>query len=262
MKTIDFLPDAYRQRDALRKARVWWALVVVVFGGAIGSSAVAQVMLRRNLQRQFEELTDSYTLAQAQVRELSEIQAQTAKAGQEASLFTYLQHPWPRTQLLAEIARPLSPSIRLTQLQVNEEEMARTAAQTGPRRHTTEEESIGKAPVAEQDLNRLQEEMDHRQTVIEIDGQTIISDVVHDYVAELSHSPLIAAASIKSLESSADKQQGQTQFTLRLVVRPGYGQRGNEGPVTGAKPGPNVQAASPAKDPVPPANPATTGGGG
>ena len=35
MKTIDFLPDIYRQREALRRARVWWALVVLVFGLAM-----------------------------------------------------------------------------------------------------------------------------------------------------------------------------------------------------------------------------------
>ena len=48
-----------------------------------------------------------YAAAQTQVRELSTLQIADRRAGHEASLFTYLEHPWPRTQLLAEVVRPL-----------------------------------------------------------------------------------------------------------------------------------------------------------
>src|SRR6187200_2875646 len=100
MKNIDFLPDIYRQRAALRQARVWWCLVVLLFGGTIGSAVAAQVCLRVGLKRQLAMLETSFTTSQVQVHELANLQAQIAKSAQEAGLFTYLQHPWPRTQLL------------------------------------------------------------------------------------------------------------------------------------------------------------------
>src|SRR5262245_9927044 len=80
MKTIDFLPEIYRQREALRKARVWWGLVVLLFGSAIGAAASAQGLLRHSLHRQLAELQSQYAAAQDQVRDLTDLQAQTLKA--------------------------------------------------------------------------------------------------------------------------------------------------------------------------------------
>src|SRR5438445_5227371 len=141
MKSIDFLPDSYRQRDALRRARLWWGIVVVIFGAAIGASAVAQTWLRHGLAQQLDALGPEYALAQAQVQDLSTLQSQIARAGHEASLYTFLENPWPRTQLLAEAVRPLPDTIRLTKISVIEEEQAKMAIQVGPRNTKAEEEA-------------------------------------------------------------------------------------------------------------------------
>src|SRR5262245_39854096 len=133
MKNIDFLPEIYRQRDALRRARLWWAIVLVIFSGAIGASALAQAYLRHSLNQQLASLMPEFTAAQTQVQELSALQAQIQRASHEASLYTFLENPWPRTQLLAEILRPMPSSIRLTKLNLTEEEQAKNAIQVGPR---------------------------------------------------------------------------------------------------------------------------------
>src|SRR5438093_3950292 len=145
MKSIDFLPDIYRQREALRRARIWWAMVVVSFSSAIGASAMAQALLRHGLVQQLDLLAEEYGSAQMQVQELSTVQSQVLRAGHEASLYIFLKNPWPRTQLLAEIVGPLPDSIRLTKINVLEEEQAKTAIQVGPRNMKSEEESAAKA---------------------------------------------------------------------------------------------------------------------
>src|SRR5436189_6442780 len=106
MKSIDFLPDIYRQREALRRARIWWAMVVVIFSSAIAASSLAQAWLRHGLVQQLDALAAEYASSQTQVQELSTIQSQVVRAGQEAGLYTFLKNPWPRTQLLAEVVRP------------------------------------------------------------------------------------------------------------------------------------------------------------
>src|SRR5437764_110225 len=227
MKTIDFLPDIYRQRDALRRARIWWAIVVMIFGGVLGSSTVAQVWLRHGLKQQLEALAAEYASSQTQVQELSTLQAQIMRAGQEASLYTFLRNPWPRTQLLAEVVRPLPDAIRLAKISILEEEQAKTAIQVGPRNIKAEEEAAAKAPPAEKDLVKLQDDVGRRQTTIEIDGYTSDVPRLHAYVADIHQSPLIAGATIKSLEAAATNQQARTRFTLRLMVRPGYCQKGD-----------------------------------
>ena len=229
MKTIDFLPDTYRQRAALRKARVWWCLVVVLFSGAIGSSIVAQVWLRLSLKRQLAIVEEAFLTSQVQVKELATLQSQIARSAQEASLFTYLQHPWPRTQLLAQVVKPLPGSIRLTQIHIREEDLPRETPQAGPQHRAGDAQAAAKLHPPEEDLAKLQQEIDYKQTVVEIQGVTPNVSDLHEFVAELNDSSLIASAHIKSLEADQMQQQVRTRFTLRLIVHPGYGQRGFEG---------------------------------
>src|SRR6185436_352447 len=145
MKSIDFLPEIYRQREALRRARIWWAVVVMIFGGAIGASSLAQAWLRHGLVQQLDALAAEFAAAQTQVQELSSLQSQNVRAGHEASLYTFLENPWPRTQLLAEVVRPLPETIRLTRIAILEEEQAKTAIHVGPRNVKVEEDAAAKA---------------------------------------------------------------------------------------------------------------------
>jgi Tfp pilus assembly protein PilN len=225
MKTIDFLPDIYRQREALRRARIWWAVVVMIFGGAIGASSLAQAWLRHGLLQQLDSLSADYAAAQSQVQELSNLQTQIVRAGHEASLYTFLENPWPRTQLLAEVVGPLPSEIRLTKISIVEEELSKSAIQVGPRNTKAEEEAAAKASAPEKDLSRLQEDISRRQTAIDIEGYTSDVPKLHEYVAELSRSSLILSATPKSLEASNTAEKSRTRFTLRLIVRPGYSQR-------------------------------------
>lgn len=243
MKSIDFLPDIYRQREALRRARLWWGIVVVVFGGAIGASTLAQAWLRHSIHQQMDSLSADFAAAQTQVQELSTLQSQIVRAGHEASLYTFLENPWPRTQLLAQIVGPMPDCIRITQIHISEQESAKTAIQAGPRNVKADEDAAAKATGPEKDLARLQEEMDRRQTMIEIDGHSSDVSKLHDYVAAVSRSPLVADATIKSLEAAPNQtaqnqagqnQAGKTRFTLRLQIRPGYCQQRND--VAGIKP--------------------------
>jgi hypothetical protein len=238
MKNIDFLPDLYRQREALRRARVWWCTVVVIFGTAIGLAAGAQLWLRRSIKGQLAELDLQYAAAQAQVRELAALQTQINQAGRAASLFTFLEDPWPRTQILAELVRPLPDSVRLTNLHIGEEVVAQSQlqAQAGPRRRGPrgDDDEGPKLSPPEADLARLREEASQRQTFVELEGQTEDVPQLHQYVAAIGRSPLVAQAQIKSLETTAspDQQEPRTIFTLRVVVRPGYAASGGVTPAT------------------------------
>src|SRR5262245_4410805 len=215
MKNIDFLPDIYRQRAALRKARIWWSLLAVLFGGTIGSAITAQVWLRISLKRQLAVVEDAFLTSQTQVRELATLQSQIAASSQEASLFTYLQHQWPRTQLLAQIVEPLPTQVRLTQIHIRDEDLPHQTQQTGPQQGgATPPNASAKLAPPEDDLARLQQEMDFKQTVIELQGFTPEVSRLHDYLGALNDSPLVASAHIKSLESDSDPQRLRTRFTL------------------------------------------------
>jgi hypothetical protein len=121
----------------------------------------------------------------------------------------------------------LPDCIRLTQIHIAEQESARTAIQAGPRNTKSDEDAASKASGPEKDLARLQEEMDRRQTTIEIDGFSTDVPRLHEYVKAISQSPLVADARINSIEAAAN-QAGKTRFTARLLIKPTYCQQRND----------------------------------
>jgi hypothetical protein len=232
MKTIDFLPDVYRQRTALAHARIWWGIVGLIFSVAIGSTAGAQFLLRRSIQRQIDELAPQFQQAQEQVQRLAKLQSENRRAGELAGLVTYLEQPWPRTQLVSEVVRPLPPEIRLTELVVTEEELARPSTEeaAGPRRRRSQPEATtDKRSPAVADLDALRKSHDHKRAVVEVTGTVADVAVLHKYVADLGRSPLVSRAMIKSLESAATVvQEKPTRFTVRLQFKPSHGQHSEE----------------------------------
>ena len=230
MKNIDFLPDIYKQRAELRKARIWWGIVVVVFSTAIGASALSQWALRRSIELEIAQIQPKSAEAKQHVLRLGEMQLQLRKAGEMAGLVTYLEAPWPRTQIVAQLMRPMPASIQVTQLAIMEEELPAVAADEAlPRRrgNRRNDEKAQKRPPAVEDLEQLRRDHDRRQTVVEVKGQVQDVALLHAYVASLGKSPLVAQAQIKSLEvAPGDLPNPQTQFMLRVVIRPNYGQPG------------------------------------
>jgi hypothetical protein len=236
MKNIDFLPEVYRERMALRQARVWWGIVVLIFSVAIGSTAGAQYLLKQSVQQQFDELEPQYVAAQALVKKLAQTQSDNRMAGHWAGLVTYLEQPWPRSQLVSEVIRPLPESIRLTELIVAEEELARpTTEEAGPRRRSRPaDQPAARLAPAQADLESLRKAHDYKRPVIEISGTVHDVALLHGYVTVLGRSPLIARAQIKSLESAATTVLDQpTNFTIRLVFRPSHGQPDAESSTAG-----------------------------
>jgi hypothetical protein len=237
MKNLDFLPDIYRQRASLRHARLWWGAVVVIFGTAIGFAAGAQYLMRLRVQRELREITPQFAESQSRVQELIALQAQVTEAGRSARLVTWLEHPWPTSQIMAEVVRPLPESIRLTEIHIVEETVVRKAQPTaGPRRRSPKDEEGPQLSAAEADLAQLQAEAEDRQTIIRVNGMTRDVAAVHAYVDEVGKSSIFASAEIKSLETLPDeKQVNRTLFLLRITTKPGHGLTG-EGMPSAPKP--------------------------
>jgi hypothetical protein len=186
-----------------------------------------QFWLRHDIRQQLGELQPQFVKPQSQVRELASLNAQIAKAGRSAGLFTFLEDPWPRTQILAELVRPLPASVQLTRIQIGEEEVLRAAPQANgsPRRRgpRQEEEEGPKLSPVDQDLAQLRADAERRQAFVDLEGQTQDVAELHAYVAQIGRSPLFTSAQINTLEETpGDEQPAQMNFTLRAIVRPGY----------------------------------------
>ncbi|MEX2025811.1 MAG: hypothetical protein WEH44_00900, partial [Pirellulaceae bacterium] len=225
MKNIDFLPEIYTQNRVQRRAQAWWCLVAAAFAVIVLLAASTQWMIRHELEQELAELEPKYAEALKRQLQLQAVRQETERAEDVADLYAYLSHPWPRSQLLAGVIRPLPASVRLTEITITHE-----ALPAGPPLTPTSSSSSGTKELpspAGADLAALRTECDGRQTILSVVGTATTLSELHDYVDQLGKSPLIAAAHLKGVETAAaGSSAGEARFHLYVAVRPGYGQVG------------------------------------
>ena len=118
MTNIDFLPARYKEQHATRRKHAWRLVVVCLFGSSVVLAALFQNTLHRTISAQLEASVQQYGDAESRRAKLTTLQADLRLARHEAELYTYLQHPWPRSQILAAIADPLPEGIAVRMISV------------------------------------------------------------------------------------------------------------------------------------------------
>jgi hypothetical protein len=236
---INFLPSEYRERGAVRKKTAWQLIVLALFGGVIGAAVLFQLGQHRAARHRLAETAGPYAFAQARVQKLRLIHKQLQLRRQSAELYVYLDHPWPRTQILTAAVAPLPSSVRLEELQIAREapvvDTQPLSEESRPRRpNRQQEEPEPSKPGPVRDQERLREENDPLLVVVRLTGITRHTADLHTYLAAVVGSPLIAEAELSSIERIQDESaDGASRFAVRLTVVPGFGQPGGpNGPVT------------------------------
>lgn len=239
MLSINFLPNEYRERGAVRKKTLWQTVVLVLFGGVVAATILFQLDQRQAAKGRVTAIAGPYAFAQARAQKLEQLQQQLQLKRQTAELLVYLRHPWPRTQILTAATTPLPASVRLEELQIARETPTLDAPslteQTRPRRSGRQQEEANLSkPAPVRDQERLRKENDSLIVVVRLTGITRNTADVHAYLAAVVRSPLISEAELSSLERIEDESEdGRSRFAVRLKVAPGFGQPGGpDGPIT------------------------------
>lgn len=230
MTAIDFLPPDYHQRRLRRRAKPWQVIISSALILLVVATAAAERAERQRLRRALEEIEPAYQTAVEQQQRLAELKKRLEQAKSAAELFTYLRHPWPRTQLLAALVEPLPPEISLETLQISGQAAPNRApigpaTSVGPDRRNAEQE-LAKLPPPERDLRLLREQCDPRQTVVRLAGRSTDGAALNRYLGQLAQHPLFLRAELGTIESRPLAGQPGLRFEVTLVVRPGYGQPG------------------------------------
>lgn len=230
MHDLDFLPDQYRQRTASRQSQPWRVIVAGAFVLLLAVAVSTQHEHRQQAEEELASIQPQYDLAVNQTNQLTEVQTKLQTDRANAELYTYLRHPWARTQLLAAVLKPLPEGILFRQLEITSELPSGQASTQRRFRMAkkAEEETAEDAnlPPAARDLKRLRKEVDKKQTVIKISGTAKQSPALHRYLGSLGNDGLFAKAELDSIENVEGSDAAELQFHATLVVRPGYGQPG------------------------------------
>ncbi len=225
MKDIDFLPFRYRERSALRRARVWRAVMVCCLAGFVAVVALAQHALRRPIERQLITVHAQYPAAVVAANRVDQLQKDLTEIEGFAAMYTYLRHPWPVTQLLTSLTNPLPDSVVIVEITFDRKPTGQTPLPATGNPPTTQPASAAEA--AKRDLERLRSQQDGIGTAVHVTGITSDATNLHGYVSRLAPSPLFTAAKIESLEViTSEAGVAGSRFKLRLLVRPGFGQPG------------------------------------
>jgi Tfp pilus assembly protein PilN len=235
---VDFLPKEYRQAGRQRKSTTLRVAVGVAFLAVILAAAVYQQSLRRLSDRQLAGLMPQYQRAQQQMQHLTEIQKLLQSEEKQAELWTYLRHPWPRSQLLAAVTEPLPDAIRLEQIAVAREPLPVSEHHPAATAKPGETE-LAKLSPTQRDLIVLRDQWDRTQIVVICTGVTDDTLALHQYLEQLSRDKLLVKVDVASMERLNGDAEGRVRFTARCVVRAGYAQPNGPQPSTN-----NISAAT------------------
>jgi hypothetical protein len=230
MKKIDFLPGRYHERNAARHASVARLLAAGAILLGLAPLAGFQYWKLRAARRSAAEVKPLYQLALAQSKKLTELNQELEIARGEAALLAYLNHPWPRTTVLAQVHAPLPESIRLTSFRLAAEPKAaggqgNAGRQRGGLRSSgVESATEDTSPLAVRDLKALADQHQQHDHTVTLAGFTTNSTDLHAYVARLRLPGLFVKSELKSLETLPGQENVRAQkFEVRLVLAPGYG---------------------------------------
>ena len=231
MHDFDFLPAKFHQRQKIRKSRFWLGGVFFMFAVVIVTSSLFQYAVEANIQEQVDCLTQSYEKTKVLEEQGHNLKKVLSTTRSDAGLYAYLRHPWPRTQILAAVVESLPDSVMLAQIQIHRESTISTPdiPVHQRRRVDQQKEDIGKLLPSQRDIKQLRKTYDAGDTIVSIEGVTTHVGSLHRYLRGLEEFRLIEKAELSSIESLENSDQpGASQFSARLMVRPGYGQPGTE----------------------------------
>jgi len=229
MKDLDFLPTRYLVQNAIHKSRICQMAMFVSFGTIISLVACLQFALYQSAKQRLTAISAQHDDAIAKTTQLAVLRSEVEESRQFAKLYTYLNYPWPRTQMLARIAKDLPPQVTLRELTIVEETTKSTARSRVIAVAVAGQSDTSDIP-PKADLALLRSQQDRSRTEIEISGTTTDSGALHLFVMALNGTPLFESAKLHSLEAVSGSKEAKSKFYIRLTVRPGYGQYG--GPQT------------------------------
>jgi hypothetical protein len=222
MKSIDFLPERYHERDLNRKAAIWQYAILAGFGGLLLAATFGQFAMKRSLQASLRELEPSRIEANVKRERAQLLKQRLTTTEQVAALYTYLRHPWPRTQLLAKITESLPECIVLEGIEILEQQPDRSSFGGDESR-----EEASEATTAGTDLAQLRGNHDAASLVVRIRGTVDDTGALNEYVRRLGEVPLFRSVSLSSLQSQTSLHETfRSAFELNVMVRPGHGQPG------------------------------------
>src|ERR1700676_1046392 len=107
MLDIDFLPSKYHEAKEQRRTRYLRGVVLLAFGGLLVMAWAGDDGVQLNYEHHLVEVRDPYGVALGQSQQSTKLEQDLKPWQAQAELWTYLRHPWPRSQILRQVLQTL-----------------------------------------------------------------------------------------------------------------------------------------------------------
>jgi len=228
-REIDFLPARFREQSVQRSVHLWRVVLLAFFAALLPALSIYQYYAAGNVRGQLSNLRVLYNKAKIEELRLNQLQEQLAEASAAAELYTFLDHPWPTSQILVAVTRDMPPAITLSELDAHAvaDETVTSAERLAERQSLNGQATPGvvlaTSQPAQRDHQLLREKSESVRLVISLVGETLDTTALYSYIGELTEEPLFERAELESVEAPQDKNHSAAKFRARIYVRPGYG---------------------------------------
>jgi len=216
---IEFLPKKYREKRKSHNFQVSRMLLVVVIVAGMSAVLLYQLAKLHAVNQQVAALDEPHARVMQLMQEVERRRAEVAVKRHHAKLLTFLDHPYPKSQVISAIASPLPSEITITRLQV-------TVEQTVGANNKPPSEKGKKAPKGhpmELDLKQLVDEAKSRRYTVEVEGTTDDTSCLYTFLASLHQAEIIESAKIESIDPHQKSDGSEfSNFTAHVKIKRGY----------------------------------------
>lgn len=225
MKDIDFLPAKYRRDQTQRRRQFSIVVAAALCAVVLATLAYFQTRQLHSLERKLADVKLQYDVASKQAVRLVDVHSKLNHEQAAATLYTYLRHPWPLTQILSAVIGPLPPAIQILELRVTHEARPGAAAQRENVSRGKEAAAADTEPSSpfERALETLRAERDGTHTVVFVSGVTHDEAQLHRYLSELDDQAMIVSSRLSSIKRDDHREIERFHFDAQVIIIGGYG---------------------------------------
>ncbi|PQO25988.1 hypothetical protein C5Y96_21290 [Blastopirellula marina] len=216
---IEFLPKKYREKRKSHNFQVSRLLLIVVIVAGMSAVLLYQLASLHAVNLQVSALDSQHEKIMQLMQEVERSRAEVAVKRHHAKLQTFLDHPYPKSQIIAAIANPLPTEITITRLQVTVEQLAATSAKPPSEKG----KSVPQGHPMVLDLKQLIGEAKAHRCTVEVEGTTDDTSCLYTFLASLHQAEIIESAKIESIDPHQKSDGSEfSNFTAHVKVKRGY----------------------------------------
>ncbi|QDU75068.1 hypothetical protein Pan97_20890 [Bremerella volcania] len=216
---IEFLPKKYREKRKSHNFQISRLLLIVGIVAGMSAVLLYQLASLHSVNLQVAALDQQHEKVMQLMQEVDRRRNEVAVKRHHAKLLTFLDHPYPKSQVIAAIANPLPTEITITRLQVTVEQIAAANAKPASEKG----KAVPKGHPMELDLKVLIDEAKSRRCTVEVEGTTDDTSCLYTFLASLHQAEIIESAKIESIDPQQKTDGSEfSHFTAHVKIKRAY----------------------------------------